>query len=106
MNDLILQLISPPSGVVVRGADSYTKDPGFESRVKHGCQIVRIRHHQRLRLKPGRREVLDSFPGPVCRPSRSEISVVFLRNSRKYGLGSLRKTPTEGTQPIGLRPLV
>ena len=28
----------------------------------------------------------------------------FLRNSRKYGLGSLRKTPTEGTQLIGLGP--
>ena len=29
---------------------------------------------------------------------------VFLRNSRKYGLGSLKKTPTVGTPPIGLGP--
>ena len=28
----------------------------------------------------------------------------FLRNSRKYGLGSLKKTPTEGNPPIGLGP--
>ena len=28
----------------------------------------------------------------------------FLRNSRKYGIGSLRKTPAEGTPPIGLGP--
>ena len=28
----------------------------------------------------------------------------FLRNSRKYGLGSFRKTPTEGIPPIGLGP--
>ena len=28
----------------------------------------------------------------------------FLRNSGKYGLGSLRKTPTEGTPPIGPGP--
>ena len=28
----------------------------------------------------------------------------FLRNSCKYGLGSLRKTPMEGTPSIGLSP--
>ena len=28
----------------------------------------------------------------------------FLLNLRKYGLGSLRKTPTEGIPPIGLGP--
>ena len=28
----------------------------------------------------------------------------FLRNSRKYGLGSHRKTPTVGTPPIDLGP--
>ena len=50
-----------------------------------------------------RREVPGSILGRACRPSRSEFSVVFLRNSRKYGLGSLRKTPppTEGIPPIG-----
>ena len=39
--------------------------------------------------------------GSACRPSRQQFSVVFLRNSRKYGLGSLRKTPTEGIPPTG-----
>ena len=28
----------------------------------------------------------------------------FLRNTRKYGLGFIRKTPTEGTAPFGLDP--
>ena len=28
----------------------------------------------------------------------------YTRNSRKYELGSLRKTPTEGNPPIGLGP--
>ena len=27
-----------PSGVVTREASSCTKSPGFESRVRHGCQ--------------------------------------------------------------------
>ena len=49
-------------------------------------------------LKTGKREVPGSNPGRACRPRG------FLRNSRKYGLGSLRKTPTEGTPPIGLGP--
>ena len=30
---------------------------------------------------------------------------VFLQKSRKYGLGSLRKTPTEGKLPIGPDPI-
>ena len=50
-------------------------------------------------LKTGRWEVQGSNPGRACRPSRFEFSVVFLRNSRKYGLESLRKTPTEDTAP-------
>ena len=36
-----------------------------------------------------------------CRPSRSELSVVFVQNSRKYLLGFLKKTPTVGTPLIG-----
>ena len=28
----------------------------------------------------------------------------FLRKTGKYGVGSLRKNPTEGTPPIGLGP--
>ena len=30
-----------PTGVVDRGAACYTKGTGFESRVRHGCKIVR-----------------------------------------------------------------
>ena len=55
-------------------------------------------------LKTGRREVPGSNLGRACRLSRSEFSVVFLRNLRKNELGSLRKTPTEGSPPIGPGP--
>ena len=48
-------------------------------------------------LKAGRQEVPGWIPGHACRPSRSEFSLVFLQNSPKYELGSLRKTLTEGT---------
>ena len=95
---------SQPSGVVVRGAGCYTKGPGFESRVRHGCQTVRPRSHQWLRSKTDRRDLPGLFLGRASRPSRSEFFVVFLLKSRKYGLGSLRKTPTEGNPPIGLGP--
>ena len=30
-----------PTGIVGRGADCCTKGTGFESRVRHGCEIVR-----------------------------------------------------------------
>ena len=32
---------SRPTGVVDRGADSYTKGTGFESWIRHGCKTVR-----------------------------------------------------------------
>ena len=54
-------------------------------------------------LKTGKREVPGSNSGGACRPSRSEFSVVSPKLV-KYGLGSLRKTPTEDTPPIGLGP--
>ena len=38
---------------------------------------------------------LGSIPGPDRRPRRSEFSVTFLRNSRKYGLGPHRGHPSE-----------
>ena len=41
-----------------------------------------------------------STSGLSCRSSHSEYSVVFLRNLRKYGLGSLRKIPTKDIPPI------
>ena len=43
---------------------------------------------------------------PQSRLSTQTLGVFpgFLQNSRKYGLGSLRKTPTEGIPPIGLGP--
>ena len=59
-----------------------------------------------IALKTSSREVPGSNPGRACRPSRSEFSAVFLRNSRKYGLGSVRKTPTEGTPPIDPGPII
>ena len=64
-------------------------------------------------LKTGRREMIGSNPGRTCRPSRSEFSVVFFRNWRKYGLGSLRKTshgghatyrPRSHNQTVGFQP--
>ena len=96
-----LDLICRPSGVVVRGASCFTKRSGFEYRVRHGCQTVLPRPHQWL----GRREVPGSILGRACRPSRSVFSMVFFRNSRKYGLGSLRKTPMQGTPPIVPGPI-
>ena len=50
-------------------------------------------------LKTERREVPGSNPGRYCRPSRSEFTMVCFWNSRKYELGSLRKTPAEGIPP-------
>ena len=47
-------------------------------------------------LKTGRREVPGSNPVRVFR--------VFFRNSRKYGLVSLRKTLHGGLPPIGPGP--
>ena len=67
----------PAGGEVFWKAGCYTKGPGFESRVKHGCRAVRPWSHQWLRSKIGRREVPGSFLGRACRPSRSEFSVVF-----------------------------
>ena len=54
-------------------------------------------------LKTGRREVSGSNPGRACRPSLSEVSVFFLRNSRKYGLGSVRKDPLRKEFPYRSR---
>ena len=68
------------NGVVLKGADWYTKGPGLEYHVIHGCQTVRPCPHQQLSgsaLKIGRREVPSSILGRACRPSRLEFSVVF-----------------------------
>ena len=46
-------------------------------------------------LKTDRREVLSLNPGRAYRPKRTKFSVVFSETRVKYGLGSLRKTPTE-----------
>ena len=40
--------------------------------------------------------------GKIERFITPKATSVFLRNSRQYGLGFLRKTPMEGTSPIGL----
>ena len=57
-----------------------------------------------IALKADRREGPCSIPCRACRPNHTKFSVGFLRNSRKYELRSLRKTPTEGTLPIGPSP--
>ena len=52
----------------------------------------------------GRREVPGSILGRTCRPRHFGAFRGFLRNSRTYGLGSLRKTPYEEHSPTGLGP--
>ena len=47
-------------------------------------------------LKTGRREVSGSVTGRSCQPKPFGVFRGFLRNSRKYGLGSLTKTPHGG----------
>ena len=54
--------------------------------------------------KTGRREVPGSVPGRACQPNCLEFSAVFSETHVNNGLGSLRKTPTEGIPPIGLDP--
>ena len=44
-------------------------------------------------LKAGRREVPDSILGRACRPSRSELSVVFSKNRVNAGLDPLERPP-------------
>ena len=51
-----------------------------------------------LTLKTRRQEVPVSNPGHACRPSRSEFSRGFLRNSRKCGPG-----PISGQLAINLQ---
>ena len=51
-------------------------------------------------LKAGRWEVPGSIPSRACRLSQLKFSHGLFQNSGKYGLGSLRKTPTEGNFPI------
>ena len=48
----------------------------------------------------GRREMPGSMPNRACRPGRSEFFRGYLRNLRKYGLGSLRKTTMLGIPHI------
>ena len=55
-------------------------------------------------LKTGRRKVPGSIPGRPCWPSRSEFTVVFFRNSLKYGLRSLRKILKKGILLTGPGP--
>ena len=59
-------------------------------------------HHwqSRFALIAGRRKVLGSISGCTCRPSFRS----FLRNSSKYGIEFLRKSPVEGTLPTGPGP--
>ena len=69
--------LAPTGGEVVTEAGCYTKGPGFEFRVRHGCRAVHPWPHQWLRSKTVRWVMLGSFLGCACRPSRSEFSMVF-----------------------------
>ena len=63
-------------------------------------------------LKAGRREVPGSIPGRVCRPSRSEFSVVFSETRRNTGQDLLERSPRRARllhaqvpkRTIGLQP--
>ena len=70
-------ILMPTGGEVIREAGCWTKGPGFESRVRHGCHTVRPWPHQWLCSKTVRREMTISFLGRPCRPSLSKFSVVF-----------------------------
>ena len=52
----------------------------------------------------GGRVVTDSIPARACRLRRSEFSVFFSETRVNTGLGTLRKTLTEGTSPTGPGP--
>ena len=56
-------------------------------------------------LKTGRRKVPGSIPGRVCRPNRSEFSVVFAETLVNMGQDPLeRPPPAEGIPPISPGP--
>ena len=55
-------------------------------------------------IETGRREVPGSIPGRACRPSRSEITVVFSKIRLNTGKDPLERPPMEGTSPTGPCP--
>ena len=94
-----------PSGAVARKPGCCTIGPGFESRVRHGCETVRPLVYECLNSSA----LKNWYTGSAWFNSRSRQSTQpfgvfrgFFRNSRKYGLGFLRKIPVEGIPPIGL----
>ena len=76
---------TPTSNEVIKEAGCCTKGHRFESRVRHGCQAVRLWPHQWLRSKTSRQEVPGSFLGQACWPSCSKFSVVFSKTRINTG---------------------
>ena len=58
---------------------------------------------ERFCVQTGRRYVPGSIPDRACWPSRLDFRG-FLQNLREYGLGYLKKNPTEGIRPSGPGP--
>ena len=87
---------SRPSGAVVREAGCCTKDPGFESWVRHGCQTVRPRRHQWLRSKlvDGRFQVHSSVALVDL-----GFYVVFSETRVNTGQDPLERPPRKAFQP-------
>ena len=86
-----------------------TKCLGFESRVKHVCQTVCVcptNDRAVMGSKTGRREVPGSIPGSACRPTRSEIFVVFSEKREKMSQDPLERPPKECTLIHKLRSVV
>ena len=69
--------------------------------------FIKVRRYQKrsgFALKIFSRDVPGLIPGYVCPAIHSKIFHGFVRVSRKYGLGSLRKTLTKGIPPIAPGP--
>ena len=71
-------------------------------RYKSQPLILRILRlpHQRSNgsaLETGRRKMSGSIPDRVCKFILFVVFLGFLRNSCKYGLGSLKKIPKDGS---------
>ena len=89
----IFQDCDRPSGVVSRGAGCRTKGPWFKSRVRHECQTVSQASLVAERFCAKTQQTGDARFNPRL-TYLFKVFRGFLRNSSKYGLRSLRKTPT------------
>ena len=65
--------------------------------------LVCVKIKQKTQTCPrcvGNDKVLNAAKAMALNPSIPFSAGGFLRNSRKYGLGSMGKTPTEGIPPV------